>query len=121
VTNQPFTDLLVSKSGHVVVYSLLGWITVDALTAPGAGLGLGRRFALLTTILVGGALAILDETRQSFVYGRTGMASDVVLDALALSGSALLHQWLHRPIGTPALTEAAGQPGEQRAVEDQHQ
>ena len=121
VTNQPFSDFLVSKSGHVAVYSLLGWLAVEALTAPAAGLVLGRRTALLTAVLVGIALAALDETRQSFVYGRTGMVSDVVLDTLALSGGALLHQWLHRPIGAPALAQAAGQPGEQRAVEDQHQ
>ena len=121
VTNQPFSDFLVSKMGHVAVYSLLGWLTIEALTAPAAGLALGRRAALLTTILMGIVLATVDETRQSFVYGRTGLPSDVMLDSLAVSGGALLHQWLHRAIGAPALAQAAEDSGEQRAVEDQHQ
>ena len=121
VTNQPWSDFLIAKGGHVAVYGLLGWLTVEALTAPAAGLVLERRLALLVTILVGVALAGLDETRQSFVYGRTGLPSDVVLDTVALSGGALLHQWLHGPLGAPALGQAAGDPGQQRAVEDQHQ
>jgi VanZ family protein len=121
VTSQPLSDYLIAKTGHVAVYGPFGWLAVAALTAPAAGLALGWRPALLTTILVGAALATLDETRQSFVYGRTGMPSDVVLDTLALSGGALLHQWLRRPVGAPTLAQAAGESGEQRAVEDQHQ
>ena len=118
VTNQAWSDFLISKIGHVGVYGFLGWLAVEALTAPAAGLALGRRLALLLAILVGVALAALDETRQSFVYGRTGLPSDVVLDTLALSGGALLHQRLHRPLGAPALAQTAGDPSQQRAVED---
>jgi VanZ family protein len=121
VTNQAWSDLLVSKAGHVAVYGLLGWLAIEAVSVPAAGLALGRRGALLVTILLGAALAALDETRQSFVYGRTGLPSDVLLDTAALSGGALLHQWLHRPLGAPALAQAAHDSSQQRAVEDQHQ
>lgn len=121
VTNQALSDFLIAKVGHVFVYGLLGWIAVDALTSPAAGLALGRRPALLVTLALGVALAALDETRQSFVYGRSGVPSDVLLDTVAVSGGAMLHQWLHGAFGTPALAEAARQSGQQRAVEDQHQ
>jgi VanZ family protein len=121
VTNQPLSDYLIAKSGHVAVYFVLGWITIEALTAPAAGLGLGRRLALIATVLAGIVLATLDETRQSIVYGRTGVPSDVVLDSLAVSGGALLHQWLHRTTVAPSLDQAPADLREQRAVEDQHQ
>jgi VanZ family protein len=121
VTNQAWSDYLIAKGGHVFVYSLLGWLASEALTAPAAGLALGRRLALATTLLLGIVLAALDETRQSFVYGRTGLPADVLLDTLALSGGALLHQLVKGATGAPALTEAGGEPGQQGAVEGQHQ
>ena len=121
VTNQAWSDYLIAKAGHVFVYSLLGWLASEALTAPAAGLALGRRVALVTTIVLGIVLAALDETRQSFVYGRTGLPADVLLDTVALSGGALLHQWLKGAAGAPALAESGSEPGQQRAVEDQHQ
>ena len=61
-------------------------------------------------VLTGAALATLDETRQSFVYGRSALASDAILDTCAVSGGALLHQWLAlragSPSGNPELPEA---------------
>ncbi|MFN8632487.1 MAG: VanZ family protein [Chloroflexota bacterium] len=120
-TGQHLRDLLVNKGGHVFVYSVLGWLVTDALTAPAAGLSLRRRLALAVAVLTGAALASLDETRQSFVYGRTALASDAVLDTVALAGGALLQQWLAGPIVTLPLPASAGQgdekPGQQRAVE----
>ena len=54
--------------------------------------GSERASTLTVTIVVGALLASLDETRQSFVYGRTAMVSDAMLDTVALSGGALLHR-----------------------------
>jgi VanZ family protein len=121
VTNQALSDLLIAKIGHVAVYGLLGWITVDALRARDAGLRLGRRSALLAATVVGVLLATLDEVRQSLVYGRTGVPADVLLDTIAVSGGALLHQWLAGRAGSLPLAETAGEPGDQRPVEDEHQ
>jgi VanZ family protein len=121
VSGQPLGDYLIAKTGHVFVYAVLGWIVSEALTSPQAGMSLTRRLALATTILVGAILASLDETRQSFVYGRTGLPVDALLDTVAVSGGALLHQRLTgRPAPAP-LAEPVGELGQQRAVEDQHQ
>jgi VanZ family protein len=120
-TDQPFVDYLINKGGHVFVYAMLGWLLSEALTAREAGLGLDRRAALATTILAGALLASLDETRQSFVYGRTAMVSDAILDTIALSGGTLLHQWLRFGWSGSPLTQPRGDARQQSAVEDQHQ
>jgi VanZ family protein len=112
-TNQALIDYLVNKGGHVFVYAVLGWLLSEALTAPEAGLAVDRRAALATTILAGAVLAGLDETRQSFVYGRTALLSDAILDTVALSGGTLLHQWLRFGLGSrsaPVVATSAGRP-----------
>jgi VanZ family protein len=117
-TGQPFRDYLTAKAGHVFVYSVLGWLTAEALTAPAAGLALGKRVALFTTVLLGAVLASLDETRQTFVYGRTGQIADVLLDTLALSGGALLHDRLMRRSRSPAAHQQPPEDaGEERPAE----
>ena len=93
----------------------------EALTAPAAGLALDRRLALAITIVLGALLAGLDETRQSFVYGRTAMLSDAILDTIAVSGGALLHHWLTPAPGASALDEPADDASQQGAVEGEHQ
>jgi VanZ family protein len=93
-SGQPLRDFLIAKTGHVFVYGVLGWLLSEALTSPSSGLTLGRRVALIATILIGIALASLDEARQAFVYGRTALPADVLLDTIALSGGALLHHRL---------------------------
>jgi VanZ family protein len=120
-SGQPFRDYLINKGGHIFVYSVLGWIVSEALTAPAAGFAIGRRIALLATILSGAVLASLDETRQSFVYGRTALPTDVLLDTLALSGGALLHHRLVARTAASALAEPSSDLGQQSAVEDEHQ
>ena len=105
-SGQPLRDYLISKAGHVFVYSVLGWMLADALSVEAAGLPLGRRMALAVTILTGIALAALDETRQSFVYGRSGVPSDVLIDTVALTGGALLYQRL----AGPARLDASSAP-----------
>jgi VanZ family protein len=120
-TDQSLTDYLIAKGGHVFVYSVLGWLAVDALTSPAAGIGLGRRMGFAVAVLTGAALASLDETRQSFVYGRSALLSDAILDTCAVSGGALLHQWLALRVGSPPRADELPDVGQQRAAEDQHQ
>jgi VanZ family protein len=117
-SGQPFRDYLTAKAGHVFVYSVLGWLAAEALTAPAAGLALGTRAALFTTVLLGAVLASLDETRQTFVYGRTGQIADVLLDTLALSGGALLHDRLMRRGRSPTTHQPPPEDaGEERPAE----
>ena len=120
-TAQPWVDFLLNKAGHVFVYAILGWLLADALTAPAAGFAVGNRTAVGLTIALSAVLATLDETRQSFVYGRTAMVTDVLLDTIAASGGALLHHWLVPRSGPPPLDEPAGDPSQQGAVEREHQ
>jgi VanZ family protein len=120
-TAQPLLDFLINKAGHVVVYAVLGWLVSDAVTAQAAGFAINRRLALAVAVGVSAALAAVDETRQSFVYGRTAMLSDVLLDTIAASGGALLHAWL-MPRSDPApLEETADDAGHQGTVEGEHQ
>ena len=118
VTNQPFSDTMIAKAGHVVVYGVLGWLVMDALSEPAAGLALGRRAALAVTFLLCAILAMLDETRQLFVYGRSGAPLDVLIDTVAASSSALLHQRLSGLPGAAgstapsSLAEPSGNAGE---------
>lgn len=111
-TDNALYDYLIAKAGHVFVYAILGWLTSEVLMASAAGLSVGRRTALTLTMVLGAVLASLDETRQSFVYGRTGMVSDVILDTVSASGGALLHHWLTpRPQSAP-LDQPAGDVGQ---------
>ena len=99
-SGQPLKDYLIAKSGHVFVYGVLGWIVSEALTAPGAGFGVGRRTALAITIVAGAVLAALDETRQSFVYAsesggpayntRLAAVCGLVIPGLMTAGAAAI-------------------------------
>lgn len=118
VTGETLRDFLIAKFGHVFVYGVLGWLAAEALTAPASGLALRGRVALATTIVLGAVLASFDELRQSFVYGRTGLPTDVVLDTVALSGGALLHHWLSRYVRrSPACPEPPESPRQERPAE----
>jgi VanZ family protein len=122
---QPWLGFAKAKGGHIFVYAVLGWLLMETLRSRRAGFGLAARLALPVTIIASAILASLDETRQTFVYGRTGQVADVLLDTLSLSGGALLHQWLLRGLGgqpvPPASHLSDEQPGDERPVEGQHQ
>ena len=93
--------LVVRKAAHVVAYAVLGALTLAALTTRpgedddggGGGVVVGwREVALALAVSVG--YAITDEIHQTFVSGRGGQATDVVLDAAgALAGILLLRWW----------------------------
>src|SRR5581483_9753337 len=102
---RPLLSYLMNKGGHVFVYAVLGGLLVETLTSPRAGLSLQRRAAVVVTIVLGACLASLDETRQTFVYGRTGQPSDVLLDTVSLSGGTLLWAWLAQRLGSTPLAQ----------------
>ena len=118
---------LKAKAGHVFVYAVLGWSIFSALTSRRAGFGLRGRLALPAVLLVAVAFAAFDETRQSFVYGRTALPADVLLDTVSALAGALLHQrllrrrQLGRGVPEPLGADPAGQLGQQGAAGPEHQ
>ena len=102
---------LKAKGGHVFVYATLGWALRYALTSPRGGFGFGGIAALVGTLATAIVFAIVDETRQSFVYGRTALPTDVLLDSVAALAGAVLQQrsarWLTASPSTSGGPDAA--------------
>ena len=101
-TVSSLVGFLRAKAGHVFVYAVLGWSLFGALASARAGFELRARVALPVAVVVVGLFAALDETRQSFVYGRTALPTDVVLDTVSGLVGALLHQRRSRATRTAA-------------------
>ena len=128
-TGASILGFLKAKGGHVFVYATLGWALRYALTSPRGGFGFGGVAALFGTLATAIVFAIIDETRQSFVYGRTALPTDVLLDSVAAVAGAVLQQrsarWLwsipHEPSSPNAASDDhADNVREQGAAEDQH-
>jgi VanZ family protein len=64
-------DTIVHKMGHVIVYSVLGWLCGRAMR--------NKKRALLLCA----SYALLDELHQALVPGRSSRLMDVLLDILA--------------------------------------
>jgi VanZ family protein len=115
-------SFLQAKAGHILEYAILGWMLQRALVTPAAGLGFRARWALFATIALGVCFAALDETRQHFVYSRTGAPSDVLIDAASVLGGALLSQRrLRLNGGASQVGEPRRQVREQPTGENEHQ
>jgi len=108
-TGSSTLGFLKAKAGHVFVYAVLGWSMFGALTGPRAGFGLRPRVALPAAVLAVALFAALDETRQSFVYGRTALPTDVVLDTVSGLVGAMLNQ--RRARGRVSSGPDSGKPG----------
>ena len=86
--NFSWADLLVKKSGHILVYSLLAiacWYGFE-----------WRRERLWLAGLIAFLYAILDEFHQAFVPGRHSWWADVTLDSLAAALALLAASWWQR-------------------------
>ena len=113
---------LKAKAGHVFVYAVLGWSLFGALTSPRAGFGLRARPSVPAVVMIVALFAAFDETRQSFVYGRTALPTDVLLDTFSGLAGALLHH--RRGRGSATATPGrhpSGVVGRDGAVEQEHQ
>lgn len=83
-------NFLVRKFAHAFIYFLLGL---------SIGLPLARRhhpvfpsFKLIAFgLLIGGLYATIDEVHQSFISGRSGQITDVILDSLAVLAGLLFY------------------------------
>lgn len=90
VSHQPKTSLpeygvwdwLVKKGAHFIAYGILAWLAYRVLNRPWWALGLAFLYA------------ISDEWHQTFVPGRIGSPTDVIIDTLgALTTLVVQHQW----------------------------
>lgn len=68
-------DTLIKKSLHAVAYGILAWLWWRAL----AGVR-DSRVRAAVSLAVSALYAVSDEWHQTFVAGRTGRASDVLID-----------------------------------------
>lgn len=84
-------SFLVRKAGHVSEYLVLGLLatlackTLSGRTAEDRGVSQG-----LAGLAFGLAVAVIDESIQRFVPGRSGQAADVLIDAAGLIAGSLL-------------------------------
>lgn len=89
---QPWQDTLIKKGGHAFVFGVQAWLYLRAL----------RRHVSSPATLrwVCAGLAVLyaasDEFHQTFVPGRKGRLSDVVIDSLGVGIVIVLDWWLAR-------------------------
>jgi VanZ family protein len=84
-------DFVLKKSLHAAGYGVLAWLWWRALDS--AGVRRSIPWAFMLTV----AYAVTDEWHQSFVEGRSGRVTDVLIDALgAAVALALVHRWTAR-------------------------
>lgn len=85
-------DVLLKKTGHVVVYGVLTWLYWRALRQH------FRASTVLRVVCIGLAVAygLSDEYHQTFVLGRNGTLLDVVVDGVGACGAMLLDRRLER-------------------------
>jgi len=106
----PLSVTLEHKLGHVVFYGILAGMVMWALRR-GHGLRMSKSFAL--SVLVTAAYGASDEWHQTFVPGRDGQFSDVVIDTNAGAiGAAVYCIWIlsrARNARTPAAAPDIGQ------------
>ncbi len=67
----------ISKVGHVVVFSTLGFLTAHAMDVSGV------RYRVWWTVVLVALYAIFDELHQAFVPGRDPMLTDVGIDTVS--------------------------------------
>jgi len=88
----PWLDMVVKKSGHAFAFGVLAWLYLRALRPH-----LRARVMLrLVSLGLAVAYAVGDEYHQTFVLGRKGRLSDVMVDAAGACGAMLVDWWLAR-------------------------
>lgn len=80
-----YLDLLFRKIAHITEFAVLTILFFRA-----ASLNMGRRRALFYAVLFAFTFASSDEYHQTFVYGRSGNAGDVIIDSMGIFLSVFL-------------------------------
>jgi VanZ family protein len=88
----PLLQQLYERGGHALAYAILAWLYLRALRR-----NIHNRVVLR---LVSAGLAVLyamsDEYHQTFVPGRSGDLTDLLVDGAGACGAMLLGWWLER-------------------------
>ncbi|HVM68784.1 MAG TPA: VanZ family protein [Gaiellaceae bacterium] len=81
-------DLVLRKLAHVTEYAILGGLLLRAL-----------RDRMWLAFALGVAYAVTDEVHQTFVPGRRGAATDVLIDAVGVALGIAAWRWVARRRG----------------------
>jgi VanZ family protein len=81
--------VLTRKLGHLLAYGLLG--ALDFRAVRGSRSGWTLRWSLIAAVLAV-LIAAIDEGHQAMVPSRTGLASDVMLDAAGATIAQLVYR-----------------------------
>lgn len=85
-------DVLLERVFHALTFGILGWLYLRGLR--------GRIEPEIPLRVVSWGLAFMyalsDEYHQTFVPGRSGTLTDLVVDALGAAGAMLLNWWQAR-------------------------
>jgi VanZ family protein len=100
----PWLDTVLKKMGHALTYGVLAWLYQRALR-PHLRAPTALRVASISLAL---AYALSDEYHQTFVPGRKGRLSDVVVDGVGACAVMLLDWWLERRRAVPRQVSDAG-------------
>lgn len=94
VSDDDLLDLILRKAAHLFVFGVLAVLVARLLR----GEDLSPMKSLLSAWLVTVAYAISDEWHQTFVAGRAGQASDVLIDSIGATIAllALQYAWARR-------------------------
>lgn len=101
VSGDDLVDFVLRKSAHMVVFGVLFVLVARALRGEGAS----RRPAMVVAWLATLAYACSDEWHQTFVAGRAGQPSDVVIDMIGATFAASAYAHVTRrsiPTSEPA-------------------
>ena len=98
----PGASYVWDKAAHLVVFGLLGWLTLRATHGEARPLAPGPAAAAFFLVVLWG---VLDEIHQHFVPGRDASVRDVVADALGVALALLV--WAARQ-GTARIPRALG-------------
>lgn len=87
---EPLLDLILKKTAHAFVYAVLAALFYRAVDRSGI------QKINLAPWLLAVLYAVSDEIHQTFVPGRYGRATDVLIDSLGAAVGVLVMAWLHR-------------------------
>ncbi len=86
--SQPLLDVLIKKTGHMVLFGILAFLWYRALRGKGMDDSRARRWAFFLTV----GYAVIDEVHQGFVPGRGPRVTDVFIDGVGAAFSLRVQQ-----------------------------
>ena len=88
-----FSIFLVRKSAHAIIYFLLGFLMINYLSE----FSISRKIVIAILCCI--FYAITDEIHQTFLIGRSGELTDVLLDSFFSMIGIFIFRFIHRKGG----------------------